>query len=241
MPKVYDDELKGRGKRLEDMSVSARMARQAELKSLGFEQGSQALSPNRKDGFELSVSSGSFRPHVEQMWWIRKQASSIAKSMGKNPDPEVEKKTGGKGKPATKVWAEEVRQSGQLKANEETFTRMLKDLLGKLRVTFDALAYNRDFDMVQLKNMDRNTLDMYLARVGADVEEITQIYQQLVALLPMVEGASGAYQALNEAGSEVAQLRGDLLMMHRTFRQETMVIRAGGPRARSFEGPGEEE
>ncbi|MFT7626199.1 MAG: hypothetical protein ACI9WU_005394 [Myxococcota bacterium] len=228
MPKVYDDVFKGRSGREQDPSVSGRMARRAELESLGFAAGAAALSPRaRKDGFEMRVASGSFAAEVEHMWWIRKQANAIATGMGKAPDPEVVKRKGGSTRPASKAWAAEVRGSGQLRANEDTFARMLRELQGKLHTTFETLAYNKQIDMLAMKSMDRHTLAMYITRAEADIEEVTTIYSQLVALMPQVEGAQDAHQVLTEVGADVARLRGELVLLHRTFRQESMVVRAG--------------
>lgn len=233
MPKVYGRnplDMMGRGGE-KDLSPSARLQLRRDLKQLGFEGASEALQP--KDNFAVRVGSGSFKPHVEEVWFVRRQASNLAKMMGREPDPMVEKEGSGTALPrrsveSRKAWAKEHQRSGRVKASEESFTRMIDELMGRLRTTFESLVYNRDFDMLTLKNMDRHTLQMYMAKADADIEEIGTLYGQLVSMLPMVDGATGATQRIGEATNELAMLRAELTGVNRTFRTETMTIRAGG-------------
>ena len=235
MPKKYPDShidlARARGD--QDMSPSARTQMRQDLKQLGFAHASENLQP-QKNGFAMHVSQGSFQSHLEQMFWVRRSANNVAKMVGREPDPAVETLTQAtvRSKPANSAWKKDHRQSGRLKAGEENFARILTELMTKLQTSFDSLVYTKDFDMVTLKTMDRQTLAMYMAKAETDIQEVTTIYSQLVGLLPYLEGASGAVQRLGEITARIAVMRGELVGCHRVFRQESMVIRgkslAGG-------------
>ncbi len=240
MPKIYGKnplEMAG-GK--QDMSPSARLQMRRDLKQLGFAGASEALQP-KKSGFKV-VSTGSFQPHIEQLFWVRRSANNVAKMTGRTPDPTVEEATSGglKSKPASKVWQKDHQKSGRLKSGEESFSKILDELVQKIRTTTDSLVYNKDFDMVTLKQMDRQTLAMYMAKAEADIAEVTTIYGQLMNMLPYIEAASGAVQKLTDVTSQIANIRGELSTVYRVFRQESMVIHSGA--AKTMAGSqGEEE
>lgn len=229
MPKVYDgSKLKfAQGhQNAGDLSVSSRMQMKQQLQQLGF-AGAQAKL-GQQDHFQMRVAQGSFKAHVEQSWGARRQANVLGRMMGKQPEKTSDgkdMKVGSKG--ASKGWAKEHRQTGRLQGAEGDFAAHLKDLLARVKSTYDSLVYNTKFDMMSLKTMDRQTLRMYMAKAEADLGELTMLYSKLTELGPLVEGASAATQALGNATAELAQMRFDLASTYRTFRQESMVVREG--------------
>ena len=229
MPKTYGKNPldAGFGKQ-KDLPVSARMQMDKDLRQLGFEGANEALKP--KDGnFAMRVAEGSFKRHGEDLFFVRRQANTLAKMVGREPDPEVDAKAQKPtSKPASKIWKQEHKDSGRLSGAESVFNKLLDDMLNKMKTSCDGLVYARDFDMTTLKHMDRQTIAMYMTKAAADIQEIGQIYAQLMALLPRIEGADGATQRLNEVASSIAKMQGSLSGVHRTLRQESMTVRSGG-------------
>lgn len=234
MPKINDSSYgRAGGARDQDLQPSARTKLKKDLKQLGFGDASSALSPKKNDHFSVRASQGSFSQHLGDMFFIKRHANHLAKMVGNEPDQKVEAEAGAKtDKPVKRgIWKDDHKNSGRLGSAEGMFKKMLDDLLGKMKQSFDSLIYKQDFDMVTLKNMDPHTISMYMAKAEADIAEITQIYSQLMMLLPRLEGADEALRGLNELAAEIAKMRGSLDAVHRVLRQESMTIRAGDKQA----------